>query len=56
MAEGEEGLGVCVMAAASYFFPEIVNYLQILQRTCEEERIGTDPCLLLVEIAVRITG
>ena len=36
-------LGVGVMAAASYFFPEIANYLQV-QRTCKEERIGTDPC------------
>ena len=31
MAEGEEGLGVRVMAAASYFFPEIANYLQMVQ-------------------------
>ena len=29
--EGEEGLGVRVMDAASYFFPEIANYLQMLQ-------------------------
>ena len=29
--EGEEGLGMRVMAAASYFFPEIGNYLQMLQ-------------------------
>ena len=29
--EGEEGLGVRVTAAASYFFPEIANYQQMLQ-------------------------
>ena len=27
-----------------------------VQPTCKEERIGTDSCLLAVEIAVRITG
>ena len=27
----ERRLGMCVMAAASYFFPEIANYLQMLQ-------------------------
>ena len=31
MSEREEGRGVRVMAAASYFFPEIANYLQMLQ-------------------------
>ena len=39
-------LCVGVMAAASYFFPEIAKYM------CKEERIGNDPCLLSVEIAV----
>ena len=47
---------VLVMAAASYFFPEIPYKCCKVQRTCKEERVGTDPCLLSVEIAVRITG
>ena len=44
--DGRRGrrLGVRVMAAASCFFPEIANYLQLQGR------------LLSVEIAVRITG
>ena len=47
---------VLVMAAASYFFPEIAYKCCKVQRTCKEERVGTDPCLLSVEIAVGITG
>ena len=45
-----------VMAAASYFFPEIAYKRCKVQRTCKEECAGTDPCILSVEIAVRITG
>ena len=59
MTEEDEGcycVCVLVMAASSYFFPEIAYKCCKVQRTCEEERIGTDPCLLAVEIAVRITG
>ena len=47
---------VLVMAAASYFFLEIVYKCCKVQQACKEERVGTDPCLLSVEIAVRITG
>ena len=47
---------VLVMAAASYFFLEIAYKCWQVQRTWTEERAGTDPCLLLVEIAARITG
>ena len=52
------GYCVCVliMAAASYFLPEIAYKCCKVQRTCKEECVGTDPCLLSVEIAVRITG
>ena len=61
MAEDDGGCYLlrCVrvgMAAASYFFPEIAYKCCKVQRTCKEERVGTDPCLLSVEIAVRITG
>ena len=47
---------VFVMAATSYFFPEIAYKCCKVQQTCKEEQVGADPCLLSVEIAVRITG
>ena len=39
-------------------FPQIITYKWCckVQPTCKEARIGTNPCLLAVEIAVRITG
>ena len=40
------------MAAASYFFPEIAYKCCEVQRTCKEERVRADPCLLSVEIAI----
>ena len=51
----EEDEGVLVMAAASYFFPEIAYKCCKVQQIFKEECDGTDPCLLWVEIAVRIT-
>ena len=51
MAEGAEGLGVRVMATASYFFPEIANYLQMLQSATNMRRrtYWNRPCLLSAE-------
>ena len=34
------GLCVGVMAAASYFFPEIANYLQMLESTCVKKNVS----------------
>ena len=56
MVKWQKKTKVVGMAAASYFFPEIAYKCCKVQRTCKEERVGTDPCLLSVEIAVRITG
>ena len=41
MVEEDEGCLLCVgvMAAASYFFPEIANYLQMLQSATNMYRV-----------------